>query len=251
MITLHGLGQGFGLPEISPYVMKTEVQLKMAGLAYRKAIARPQEGPKGQLPFIDDGEVRLGDSTFIRAYLERTYGLDFDEGLDPRRRAEAWAIERMLENQLIWFGVHDRWLIPENFAKGPAQFFASAPEPLREQVRQDALGRVGAAVLTTGVTRHNDAERLALAARSLAALEIVLADQPYLFGNRPCGVDATAFAVLAMLLSPYFESPVRRQALRFSALAAYVDRMMALFYPAFAWKAGRPCAPAFAETEIN
>ena len=40
MITLFGFGAGFGLPEISPYVTKTEVQLKMAGLAYRKERAQ-------------------------------------------------------------------------------------------------------------------------------------------------------------------------------------------------------------------
>ena len=52
MITLYGFGAGFGLPEISPFVTKTEVQLKMAGLAYRKEKAMPPASPKGQLPFI-------------------------------------------------------------------------------------------------------------------------------------------------------------------------------------------------------
>jgi glutathione S-transferase len=237
MITLYALGEGFGLPEISPFATKTEVQLKMAGLAYRKVRATPQEGPKGQVPFIDDGDVRVGDSTFIRGYLERTYGLDFDEGLSPRQRAEAWAVERMLENHLFWFGVHDRWLIPQNFAKGPARFFDGAPAPLRDQVRAEALEQVRARVLGAGVTRHSEPEMLALAARSLAALQVILADQPFLYGARPSGVDATAFALLGFLLSPYFESPLQRQAVRFEGLAAYCGRMMALFYPDFPWRA--------------
>ena len=54
MITLYGFGPGFGLPEISPFVTKTEVQLKMAGLAYRKERAMPPASPKGQLPYIVD-----------------------------------------------------------------------------------------------------------------------------------------------------------------------------------------------------
>ena len=59
MITLYGFGAGFGLPEISPFVTKTEVQLKMAGLAYRKERPMPPASPKGQLPYIvDDGRER-------------------------------------------------------------------------------------------------------------------------------------------------------------------------------------------------
>ena len=47
MITLYGFGPGFGLPEISPFVTKTEVQLKMAGLAYRKEKAMPPSLSQG------------------------------------------------------------------------------------------------------------------------------------------------------------------------------------------------------------
>ena len=49
MITLYGFGAGFGLPEISPFVTKTEVQLKMAGLAYRKEKAMPPASPEGAI----------------------------------------------------------------------------------------------------------------------------------------------------------------------------------------------------------
>lgn len=74
MITLYAGGENFGLPEVSPYVTKTEVQLKMAGLDFLKVPATPDTSPKGQLPWIDDDGQAVADSTFIRAHLERKYG---------------------------------------------------------------------------------------------------------------------------------------------------------------------------------
>src|SRR3546814_9762529 len=93
MITLHGGGPNFGLPEISPYVTKTEVQLKMAGLAYEKHASVPMRSPKGQIPFIEDDGEFIADSTFIRAHIERKYGVDLDECLDGHQRAQAWRSE--------------------------------------------------------------------------------------------------------------------------------------------------------------
>ena len=92
MITLYSCGPAFGLPEASPYVTKTEIQLRMAGLPYVKEVASPDTSPKGQLPWIDDDGTKVADSTFIRTYLELTYGLDFDEALTPVERAQAWKL---------------------------------------------------------------------------------------------------------------------------------------------------------------
>ncbi|MBI1199012.1 MAG: glutathione S-transferase family protein [Phenylobacterium sp.] len=236
MIILYGAGEGFGLPEISPYVAKTEVQLKMAGLAYEKRRGSREESPKGQIPFIDAGGVRIADSTFIRGYLERTYGVDFDEGLSPEQRATAWAVERMVENQLGWVMVAERWLRPENFAKGPAHFFDGGPPGLREMV----LDQVRRNVHAVGVGRHTDLEAVALGVRSLAAIAALLGDKPYLFGDRPCGADATVFAMLSAILTPFFEGELKRRTEGFGTLVAYVDRLMARFYPDFAWDLPAP-----------
>ena len=231
MITLYGLGEGFGLPEISPYVTKTEVQLKMAGLAYEKVATRPDASPKGQLPFVDADGLQIADSTFIRGYVERTFGVDLDEGLDAAQRAQAWAIERMMENHFGWTLVNERWLKPDNFAKGPAHFFDGAPPEVREMV----LDEVRRNVRAVGIGRHSDQEVVALAVLSLAAVSAILGDKPYLFGSRPCGADATVFAMLAGILTPYFKGEIRRRAEGFGNLVAYVDRLMAQFYPEFEW----------------
>ena len=235
MITLFGLGAGFGLPEISPFVTKTEVQLKMAALSYRKQRAMPPASPKGQLPFIDDGGKLIADSTFIRAHIEHKHGFDFDDGLDLEQRAQAWAFERMIEHHLYFGLVGARWVDPVNFAKGPSHFFDGAPDDKRERLREDAQFRVAENYLISGLGRHAPDDDVELAARSLRALSVQLGDKPYLMAGKPCGSDATAFAVLVGLLTPFFESELRRRTEGFGNLVAYVDRMMAQYYPEFAW----------------
>jgi glutathione S-transferase len=235
MIILFTAGPAFGLPEASPYVTKTEVQLQMAGIAYRKERATPDLSPKGQLPFIDDEGERIGDSTFIRAHIERKYGVDLDAGLDARERAQAWALERMIENHLTWAVIYFRWLVPENFEKGPSHWFDGVPEPARAGVKADVLGRVTAAMRAVGIARHSPEEIVGLGDRSLSALSLQLGDRPYLMGERPAGVDAMAFGSLACLLTPFFASPLRQRAIAYDNLTAYADRMMRAHFPDHPW----------------
>ena len=54
-------------------------------------------------------------------------------------------------------------------------------------------------------------------------------------------MDGVAFGMLAGLMGPYFDAPIRERAMSFGNLVAYVDRMMAGVYPAFDWA---PLAPA-------
>ena len=205
MIVLYGFGAGFGLPEKSPFVTKTEVQLKMAGLAYRKDRAMPPASPKGQLPYIVDEAETIADSTFIRAHLEGKYGFDFDAPLSLQQRAQAWAFERMIEHHVYWALIGARWVDAENY-------------------------------LLSGLGRHAPDEDIDLAMRSLFALSVQLGDKRYLMGEEPCGTDATAFGALAGILTPFFDSSLRERAEKFDNLTAYVERMMRQYYPEFAWK---------------
>ena len=242
MIILYGFGAGFGLPEISPFVTKTEVQLKMAGLSYRKQKAMPPASPKGQLPYIEDDGQRIADSTFIRAHLEGKYGFDFDAGLDLQHRAQAWAFERMIEHHIYFALGGARWVDPVNFAKGPSHFFDGAPEHLRDKLREDAQFRVAENYLLSGLGRHAPDDDVDLAVRSLLALSVQLGDKPYLMGERPCGADATAFAMLTGILTPFFDSPLRRRTEQFENLGAYVERQMARHFPEHGWRASRRAA---------
>jgi glutathione S-transferase len=230
MITLHVFGPAFDLPDPSPFVIKTDVQLKMSGLPYRSERGGFEKAPKGKIPFIEDGDRLIGDSTFIRDHLEKRHDIDLDRALSAAQRAQGWAIERMLEDHLYWAMVHGRWMDDANFAKGPAHFFAGAPDSVRQQARE----RMRAALHAHGMGRHSEAEIAELGGRSLAALASWLGDKPYLMGAEPCGVDATAFAMASGTLTPFFMTQLRSRAAGHANLVAYSDRMMRRFYPDFA-----------------
>jgi glutathione S-transferase len=235
-ITLYTSRPGFGMPDTSPFVLKAEVQLKMAGLPYRRESAIPPQAPKGKLPYVIDGAEVIADSTFIRAYIERKYAVDLDEGLDLRQRAQSWAIERMLEDHLYFAMVWFRWIVPENFAKGPARFADVVPEEQREQMRHEMQVRKEADMRSHGIGRHSRAEIAALGERSIEALTQLLGNHPYLMGDRLSAVDATAFGVLASVLTPFFDTPLRQAVLDRPNLVAYVQRMMQRYYPDHAWE---------------
>jgi glutathione S-transferase len=234
MIKLYAFGPVFGLPDPSPFVLKTHVQLQMSGLDFELASGGPGMAPKGKLPFIDDDGTVVGDSTLIRDHLEAAHGVDFDAGLDGRQKATAWAVEKMLEEHLYWAIVLARWADDVNFAKGPSVFFNAVPEPARDQARAAGRERVLANSQAHGLGRHSPAEIDALSARSLGSLAEILGGGPYLIGDKPCGADATAFAFVAAAATPFFETRVRRQAESHPNLMAYRDRLMGQYFPAFA-----------------
>lgn len=113
----------------------------MSGLPFEVEIGDMRKVPKGKLPYMRDGGAVVADRAFIQRHLERNYGVDFDEGLSAEQRAAGWALTKMCEEHLYWAMVDARWSIDANLDKGPRQFFAAAPAPLRRfivaKVRRD------------------------------------------------------------------------------------------------------------------
>ncbi len=86
-----------------------------------------------------------------------------------------------------------------------------------------------------GFGRHDDAEIADLASRDFAVASELLGDQPYLFGEAPCSMDATLFAFTASAATPFFDSSIRQAAERYPNLVDYQWRMMDRYYePALA-----------------
>ncbi|RFB81065.1 glutathione S-transferase family protein [Methylovirgula sp. 4M-Z18] len=234
MITLHTFGPAFGLPDPSPFVMKADLLLQLSGLAYERKPTKPNKmGPKGKMPYISDNGRLIPDSTFIRFYLEKTYGIDFDKTLSTEQKALAWAVEKMCEEHLYFAIVYDRWMKEQNFANGPAQFFKTIPALVRPPVMAMIRKRVRTALYNQGMGRHSDAEISELACRDIDALATILGDKDWIGGTEPCGADATVGAFVLSTQCKTFDAGAQRAAVAHANLAAYGNRVMTRFYPDF------------------
>ncbi len=229
MITLYGFGPAMGLPEISPFVTKAHILLRMAGLPYDTSFKGLLKAPKGKLPYIKDGDAVIADSTLIRFHIEKRYGFDFDERLSPTERAFGWALERMCEEHLYWLIVDHRWLIDANFEAGPAKIFDAFAAPARPLIKAYARRSIRKALHLQGLGRHEAAAKLELARRDFVAISDALGKKPFLFGDEPAGADATVGAFVIGALAKTVVTSIRDAAAATPNLAAYAERMGARF----------------------
>lgn len=233
MITLYGFGPIWGLPDISVFVMKTDLYLRMAKIPYTYE-TYPFFGlggaPKGKLPFIEDGGARIADAAFIIDHLRRTRGDILDRALSPSEKAVAHALGRMMEENLYWVIVQLRWRIDDNWEAFMAEIFE---DWRNDETLADVLPRVRQSVLGQmwghGIGRHTIDDVWHIGKKDVSALADVLGTKPFLMGDHPTSVDATAYAMLAQLQAG-LPSPVRDHIKRHDNLIQYGARMKALYY---------------------
>lgn len=235
MIKLYGFKPMWGLPDISLFVMKVDTYLRMTGIPYTLE-AYPffelANAPKGKLPFIEDNGKRIADSSFIVEYLKSTYGDELDAHLSPQDRAIAHAMRRMMEENFYWVIVQLRWRIDENWKSLMQGLFGDYEN---DDMLSQVLPKVREAVLQEmwghGLQRHSVDEVWHIGKADVTAMADFLGDKPYFMGEKPCSLDATAYASLTGIQAG-FESPVKDHVQAHDNLIAYCKRMQERYYGA-------------------
>ena len=231
MITLIKFPPAFGLPDPSPFCIKVEILLRMAGLPFRREeTMNPRRGPAGKLPAIVDGGETIGDSELIRWHLERSHGAEFDRGLSPVERARAHAYARMLEERTYFIGSMVRWIDDANWPRMRDELFAAIPGPLRVPVAGLLRRKVRRTLRLQGIGRHARADIDEMGRRDVRALAAELGGRPFMMAAEPTGLDATAYAFLAALADAPFATPIADEIRATPTLVAYMARMKARFF---------------------
>jgi len=227
-IQLHQFRTAYGIPNLSPFCMKVETWLKLAGLEYQiKWTFNPGAGPKGKLPFIKDGKTVVADSQDIVEYLTKTYGVDLDATLSAEQKAIAHAFRKTLEESTYFALVYFRWIDPATWPKTRDVFFGKLPPGIKTLLPVVAQRKTARNLDGQGTGRHSPEEIAARAGADLAAIAEYLNVKPYFMGDRPTSIDATLYAFLANLWEVELDTPLKQLVGRHKNLVAYCDRMRA------------------------
>lgn len=227
MIELFQFGPTFNLPSPSPFCIKLELLLKMAGIAYSNRYdADVRKAPKSKLPYIviDNNEI-IADSELILRYLKDTKLFTLDERLSKLQAAQCMAVTRLIEDHLYWLMVESRWLNDDIWPLINNEFFAGLPPVLRSIVPGIARKQVRKTLYGQGLGRHKREELDYFAERDLASLDGLLVDKQYMMGERISSVDATVYGILSCIYYPDFNTPLKTTALDHPDLLTYCNRI--------------------------
>jgi glutathione S-transferase len=233
-IKLFQFPRRLGVPNVSPFCCKLETWLRIARIPYEVVdTADPRKGPKRKLPFIEDGGVRIADTSLIIDHLVKTRGVDPDARLDASQRAIALLVQRALEEHYAFVMAYTHLVREEGLRHTRARFDA-VPAIVRPFVARAVTTSIKKVLWQQGILRHSHENIMEAAIRDWRAVLAVMSDGPFFFGDEPTGVDAIVFGTLAPTVLVPIESPIRDFLRSHPQCLPYVERMRARFFPEFA-----------------
>lgn len=231
-IKAYHLPGRWGLPTVSPFCLKLDAFFRLTGLEHESiTAATPFGGPKKKAPWIEYKGRKLADSTLIIDFLKREFGIDPDAHLDTRQRASSVAIQRLVEENLYWCMVYDRWCREVNWPILKDSVLGDIAAPVRALLAPFARSAVKKQLAGHGMGLHSEEEVDAIAAKDIAALAGLLGENAWFFGEEPSMTDATVYSLLANIAYVPFASPMKAEIGRHTNLAAWLDRFRQRFYP--------------------
>jgi glutathione S-transferase len=233
LIKLFQFPRMFSIPNLSPFCCKLETWLRIAHIPYEVVDSDPRQGPKGKLPFIEDGGVRIADTSLIIDHLKRTRGVDPDARLDFAQRATALLVQRTLEEHYAFVTLYTHFIRGEGWRHTRAAFDA-VPAVIRPPVQSMVRARMRKILWKQGILRHSDEDIVEAGLSDWRAVLAVMLGTPFFFGNEPTGTDAIVFGALATTVLTPIDSPIRDFLRSEPRCVEYAERMLAQFFPELA-----------------
>jgi glutathione S-transferase len=208
MLTLYSYPTLFGVADNNGYGLKVFAFLKLAGVPFRhEHIFDASKAPRGQLPYIVDGNDTVGDSETILAYVIDKYRLTIDAALTAAQRAQNLLIARTLDD-LYWVMSYSRWKDERYWP-----LFRDALLREHPSVTEEGLAKAkefnAQRYYYQGIGRYDPDAAMARGLADLAALSTLIPPRGYVHGGNPTSVDAGIYGFIANIYFYEIDTPLK------------------------------------------
>jgi glutathione S-transferase len=209
MLTLFSYPDLCGVADNNPFGLKVYAFLKLCRLPFRhEHIFDASKAPRGQLPYLADGDRIIGDSDAIIDHLIETRGLTIDDGLTPGQRDTHLLIRRTLDD-LYWVMSFSRWkderywpLFRDIILRSHSGVTLEALETAREYNFKRYYYQ--------GIGRYEPDQAYARGIADLGVLADLLSESEYLFGAKPGSIDAAIYGFIANIYFYEIDTPLKK-----------------------------------------
>lgn len=231
-LQLQTFGPAFNEPDASPFCVKAMCLLTMANVEWTLLPGSDsRKAPLGKLPVLLDGNTVVHDSDNIRYHLEKHYAADFDAGLSAIQKAQSRAIIRMTEEHLYFCQVYDRWVDDASWVHVRDRFFSSLPPVVRSVVPKLVRRDVLSALKGQGIGRLSYDDMVDRANLDISAIEALLNNGRFLFGEQPTAADASVGSTLASMGANREHTRLSTRVLESQRLSQYIADVRATIFP--------------------
>ena len=210
---------------MSPFCVKLETYLRMTKQEYKTANGNPLIAPKGKVPYIEIDGTLLGDSSLIIKHLKARFGDPLDKDLTREQRALAHAIQSLFEDRMYFGAAWLRWTEPQSWSYVRAVFKSLLPPIIGNFIIPKIRRKMMSSVKAQGTGRHSRDEIIQSVQEDLLAISDLLGTKPFMLGQNPTSIDATAYGFLVQQLFIPWDSPIKQYAQTLPNLGTYCERM--------------------------
>ncbi len=234
MITLYQFPTTGGLPNPSPFCMKLETYLRMAGLDYKVAEVLRPGSKTGKCPYIDlDGEI-IADSGAIIAALESRFGHPVDGKLTLSQRGESLAFQRLLDEHLYWVAVYGRWVAQPPALRQAFLVQLGIPRAIAPIAAWVGKRRYRRVLHAQGLGRQEPEAIWQAGIADIQAVAHWLGTRTFAFGDAPTVLDACIYAYIGNIIASPWDNPLKTATLKHRSLVDHFARMLAGYFPELA-----------------
>ena len=209
MITLFSYPGLYGLEDNNAYGLKVFAFLRLCGLRFdHQHILDTKSAPRGQLPYLMDGEQTIGDSDTIIAHLIQKYDLTIDRALTSAQRDLHLLIRRTLDD-LYWVMSYSRWRDPRFWPTFRDAVIKAHPEVAASDL-EAAQKYNFERYHYQGIGRFAPEEVYARGIADLQALANMIADDGCVFGPKPSSIDASVYGFVANIQFYEIDTPLKQ-----------------------------------------